>query len=389
MSARRRKEADTEVDTVAEVDRLEGFPHPRETLVLHGHEPQEALLAEGFIAGHLHHAFLIAGPRGIGKATLAYRMARFVLAEPGERSAGGSGGGLAVDPDGRTTRQVRAMSHPGLMILRRAYDPQKKRTPSQIGVDEVRRLRGFMTQTAAAGCWRVVVVDAAEEMTVSAANALLKTLEEPPARSLFLIVTSAPGKLLATIHSRCRTLRLQPLAPEPLHQAVAAAVSSARAAGAAGGAIDVPDGAALQEIAELANGAPRRVLQLVAVDGMALYREISGLLEGLPRLDRSGLARLSERLAGSQNEASYNMALDLLAGAVAVAVRGAAAGTSAGDNRLALALSRHLGSPQKVAQWASLWETLQRERAEVDLLNLDRRSFILEAFLRIEAATRG
>src|SRR4029077_2872691 len=146
--------------------------------------------------------------QGIGKATLAYRFACSALASPHERASGGET--LDVADDTRAARQVRALSHPGLLLLRRPYDEKAKRFASAIPVDEVRRLRSFLSHRATDDGWRVVIVDDAKELNVNAANALLKSLEEPPQRTIFLLIAPAPGKLLPTIRSRCRMLPLNP-----------------------------------------------------------------------------------------------------------------------------------------------------------------------------------
>ena len=211
-----RAPATQEIEASPEADRLEGFPHPRHSRLLLGHEEAEHSLAAAFAEGRMHHAWLVTGAAGIGKATLAYRLARHVLARPDER-----------DPDKRTlevpaestaARQVAALSHPSLLVLRRPYDPKSKRILTSIPVDEVRKVKAFLGLTAGDEAWRVIIVDTANELNLHAANALLKSLEEPPRRALFLLVTSAPGQLLQTIRSRCRRLpsaaaRLSTIAP--------------------------------------------------------------------------------------------------------------------------------------------------------------------------------
>ena len=212
-----RAPAMVEAEELPEADRLEGFPHPRVTQALIGHADAEREMAEAFAGGRMHHAWLITGREGIGKATLAYRLARHVLARPQERDAAGKS--LEVGAETTAARQVLALSHPGLLVLRRPWDPRAKRFAASILIDEVRRLRSFLGHTAGDGAWRVVIVDAADELNINAANALLKSLEEPPTRAMFLLIASEPSKLLPTIRSRCRRLDLQPLAPEDLRRA--------------------------------------------------------------------------------------------------------------------------------------------------------------------------
>ncbi len=213
-----------EVEEAPEADRLEGFPHPRETRDLFGHEGAERALAATFASGRMHHGWLVAGPRGIGKATLAYRLARHALARPEERDP--SGMTLSVPDAALASRQVRALSHPGLLVIRRSYDVRTKRFSATIPVDAVRRVRSFLAHRAGEGAWRVVIVDEADQLNVSAANALLKSLEEPPPRTIFLLVSCEAGRLLPTLRSRCRLLELSPLASDPLRKAAAQALSA-------------------------------------------------------------------------------------------------------------------------------------------------------------------
>jgi len=203
-----------------EPDRVAGHPHPRETPRLFGQEPAE----QGFLAAwrddRLHHAWLLRGPRGIGKATLAYRIARALIADgPGPGQAGAPAT-LDAPQDCPVATRIHARSEPCLAVLRRAVNDKTGRLRSQIAVDDVRAVRRFLSLSAADGGWRVVIVDAADEMNRSAANALLKVLEEPPARTALLLVAHSPAALLPTIRSRCRTLDLRPLGPAELAAAL-------------------------------------------------------------------------------------------------------------------------------------------------------------------------
>ncbi len=189
-----------EAEALPEADCLEGFSHPRFTPRLFGQDAAEHVLHDALGSDRMHHAWLLTGREGIGKATLAYRVAKAALARADERDLFGSS--LDIDAATATAHQVGALSHPGLLLLRRVYEPKGKRFHASISVDEVRRLRGFLSLSAEAGSRRVVIVDSADEMNLNAANALLKSLEEPPARTIFLIISSAPGRLLATIRSR-------------------------------------------------------------------------------------------------------------------------------------------------------------------------------------------
>lgn len=362
------------LEEAPEADRLEGFPHPRQTRDLFGHEQTEHMLAAAFAGGRLHHAWLLTGREGIGKATLAYRFARHVLAEPGERQSDR----LAVAEEGRTSRQVRALSHPGLLVLRRPYDVRAKRFPVSIPIDEVRRLRAFFSLRAGGEAWRVVIVDQADELNVAAANALLKSLEEPPTRTLFLLVSSEPGALLPTIRSRCRTLALSPLASAPLREAVLQALAAGERA--------VPQTGDWPILERLAEGSVRRALALIASNGLELNARLFGLLAGLPALDWPQVHALADELAPAAAEQRLELFFELLLGLLARLVRAAA--TGAGESAEAEIVDR-LCAEGRLASIAELWETLAREKAEALELNLDRKSLVLGTFSRLEEAARS
>src|ERR1700730_13021738 len=188
------------------------IPHPRETLSLFGHREAELALLNAYRSGRIPHAWLIGGAQGIGKATLAYRMARFVLTHrnplaPSVQQAET----LAVDPSDSVARQITAGAHGGLLVLERGLNDRGV-LRTVITVDETRETISFFGSTAAVDGWRVCIVDTVDELNPNAANALLKILEEPPQQSLFLLVSHAPARVLPTILSRCRKLALRPLA---------------------------------------------------------------------------------------------------------------------------------------------------------------------------------
>lgn len=367
-----------EIEEAPEADRLDGFAHPRATERLYGHEEAEHALARAFASGRMHHGWLISGAEGIGKATLAYRLARHVLAEPHERAVDT----LAISPETRAARQVLALSHPGLLVIRRAWDPKGKRFPANIAVDEVRRLKAFLGRTADDNTWRVVIVDRADELNISAANALLKSLEEPPPRTLFLLVSLAPGRLLVTIRSRVRTLDLSALDEEALRRAVVQAFSaSGEDIGAA-----APTPSEWPKLARLAEGSVRRVLSLHAAKGIALNDRLAAILNGLPAIDWGSVHALGDELSGQAAEQRYELFFELLMGAIARLVDAEARG--AGD-AADMALAQRLIGPSRLATWAGLWERVAADKAETAALNLDRKALILDVFSRLEAAARG
>lgn len=360
-----------------EPDLLEGFAHPRKTLDFVGNEAAEQALLKAYTSGRLHHAWLLTGAEGVGKATLAYRFARFLLARDGgscERQADS----LSISPDNRVPSLVGALAHPNLLVLRRPWLADKKRLATAITVGEVRRLRRFFGHTAGAGRWRVVIIDRAEEMNASAANALLKNLEEPPANSVFLLVCSLPGRLPVTIRSRCRTLNFAPLDAAGLETAIAAAYRAA--------AREPPHSDRVRACVPLANGSVGRALRLLEGDGGALYDRLIRLMAQLPDLDYEGVHALADELSVQRANEAYDLFFDLVSEAL-VRIAGHAA-TGAGAAGAEAALAERLKNASALAQWAQLWETIQRAKVEADALNLDRKNLVLTTFFRLEETAR-
>jgi DNA polymerase-3 subunit delta' len=363
-----------EVEATPESNRLEGFPHPRETRDLFGHAAAERDLARAFAGGRMHHGWLLSGPEGIGKATLAYRLARHVLSDPADRDPFGES--LAVREDSPAARQILSQAHPGLLVLRRPYDPKAKRFATTLPIDEVRRLKSFLGLTGGDAQWRVVIVDTADDLNINAANAVLKSLEEPPARALFLLISSEPGRLLPTIRSRCRRLDLRALETPDLKRAVDAALLAAEK--------DMPKPGDWERLATLANGSVRRALQLFAGGSLELYDEVERIFALLPKVDWPAVHTLADSMAQAAQEERFASFVDLLLETLARLIHARALGEGP-----VLALAQKLITAETLPQWAESWETLVKERADLDALNLDRKSFILGAVARIEAAARG
>jgi DNA polymerase-3 subunit delta' len=352
-----------------EPDRLEGFSTPREVDRLFGHEAAQREFADALASGRLHHAWLIVGPEGVGKATLAFRFARMLLA--------GAGDGDPNDPERPLFRKVAGLAHSNLLLLRRPWVEKNKRYAQMIGVDEVRRLRAFLGTTAGEGSWRVVIVDRADELNQNAANALLKALEEPPPRTLFLLISAAEGRLPVTIRSRVRALRVAGLAATEVEGAVRAALK--RDAHEA-------DAKTLATALDLCQGSVRRALELVSSQGIELYDEILAAFAALPELDGPRLHRNAERLGAMAETARLDLYLSLLLGLIERMIRFAA--TGAGATQAERALAERLLSPGNLSAWARAWEDISEARAETFALNLDRTLLVLDTWFRLQALAR-
>ncbi|MDB5428050.1 MAG: dnaC [Phenylobacterium sp.] len=330
--------------------------HPREVFDLMGHEAAEAAFEATRARGRLHHAWLLTGPEGVGKATFAYRAARRLLGAPADPAHGI----LGSSPDHPVSRQVIARSHPDLFMIERLGQDGKVR--KVIPVDEARGLSEFFSKSPASAPHRVAIVDAADDLNVNAANAILKTLEEPPAHGVLLMVSHAPGRLLPTIRSRCRRLAFRPL---PLEDA-AAFVRERE---------DITEEAALR-LARMAGGAPGRAWALAGANAIAMDDAARALIEGLPRVDEAMALSLADRFRGAEGQAQFNLLFDRLAERVH--------GFSAGQAREGRA-----GQGGGLDRWAQAWETLQRLPREVEALNLDRADALFTALGELRQAARA
>jgi len=355
---------------------------PRENPDLRGHEAAERTLLEAWSSGRFPSAWLFCGPRGIGKATLAYRLARFILA------GGGQGGGglfaapppetLALSPDHPVFRRVAARGHADLEVVERGWaDERQSRLRNEIVVEDARGVGAFLSLTPAEGGWRIVIIDSADEMNRNAANAVLKVLEEPPRNALLLLVSHSPGRLLPTIRSRCRRLTLRPLA-EPLVEDLL---------GRSCPELTPED---RRTLARLGEGSIGRALGLAAGGGLDLYREMVGLLVTLPRLDLPALHAFADRLARPEAGELYATVTELLGWWLARLIRAGAAVSTAGEELVAgeAALMTRLHAAASLDQWLEVWEKISLLFTRADAVYLDRKQVVLGAFLTVERLAR-
>jgi DNA polymerase III subunit delta' len=364
-----------------ESDCIEGAPHPRETPALFGHAAAETVFLDAFNGTRLHHGWMISGPRGVGKATFAWKVARFLLATPdddGGMFAPAPPTSLDIPTDHPVCHRILALSEPRLFLLRRPYDEKTARIKNDITVDEVRRMKAFFALSAADGGRRVAIIDTLDDMNPSAANALLKLLEEPPARVTLLMITHQPAKLLPTIRSRCRTLRLSPLNAADLSDALTAA----------GGDNAPEDQVAL---AELAGGSVGAAFELTNLAGIAHYQSLIDVLSGLPSLDRAKLQALTETGAGKGNEAQFHLIVNLIdlflaRTARAGSIGGLAPDAAKGEGAL---IARLAANPNAALNWANLAQVLGVRARRGRSVNLDPAALLLDMLLEIETEARN
>ncbi len=326
-------------------------PLPRDVFTYEGGETVEAAWLEAQARGRLHHAWLLTGPEGVGKATFAFRAARRLLGAKPDPAFGL----LGASPEDPVCRQIMARSHPDLLVLERRTEDGKPR--KFIPVDEARKLPEFFSKSPASSPYRVAIIDSADDMNVNAANAVLKTLEEPPAHGVLLLISHAPGGLLPTIRSRCRRLVFAPWPDERV-----AAFVEARAG--------IP-AAPAQRLARMAKGAPGRALSLAAHGALEMDRAAQELLSALPAADDAALLALADTFRGPEGQARFELLFERLA-----------------DHVHAMAVENPASAPG-LDRWAAAWEGLIDLPREAEALNLDRADAFFSTVARLRQAARA
>ncbi len=327
-------------------------PHPRDVFGYDNGAAVEQAFLDALERGRLHHAWLLCGPEGVGKATFAYRAARRLLGA----ATSSRYGPLGSDPDHPVSRQVAARSHPDLMVLERVGDDGKPR--KVIPVDEARRLPEFFAKAPASAPFRVAIIDAVDDMNANAANALLKTLEEPPARGVLFLVSHAPGGLLPTIRSRCRRLRFEPWPEADVAEFVRQRISATEEDAV--------------RLARMSGGAPGRALVLAQAGALDIDRTAHELLRGLQGGDAIALQQLADSFRGGEGAERFQLLFERLADQVRQsAIAGIMAGGVAND------------------QWSNVWDMLIHLPREAEGLNLDRADAFWTALADLRAAARA
>ncbi len=343
----------------ADDDEENSARRPRETVALFGHRDAETALLDAYKSGRIAHAWLIGGPPGIGKATLAFRLARFVLAHPDPASPDvQNANSLAVEPDHPVARRIAAQAQGDLLVLERTVNEQTGKLYTVIRVDDVRRTVTFFGSTAGEGGWRIAIVDAIDELQREGANALLKVLEEPPQRSLLLLVSHAPGRELPTIRSRCRRLLLRPLETEDVVHALATATGR-----------DAED-ANLRQAAESAEGSPGRALGLLEGDTLALRRRILDLFAQLPDVDARALHALGDAMGGTDPK-TLEAFMDMV------------------NAWLSERLGQGAQDAARSVRVAEAWEKVNRAARDVEAYNLERKPLVFSVFGALAEAARS
>ncbi|MBK18905.1 MAG: DNA polymerase III subunit delta' [Rhodospirillaceae bacterium] len=355
--------------------------HPRSNPNLIGHDHAEEKFMSIWNSERIPHGWLLTGPRGIGKATLAFRIARFVLSNGGDQAASPGLFGesidvsLSLDPESPVFRRISSGGHADLMTLERTINPDTNRLRSTIAVEEVRAAGDFLRLTASEGGWRVVIIDSVNELNTNSANALLKILEEPPDRALLLLVSHAPGRLLPTIRSRCCQMPLTPLSEADVLQMARTYNSE----------LSESD---LEVLCKLSDGSPGRALSLAEDGGLELYKELVSLIASLPNTETAELHKFGDKLARRGAEDKFRIVAELLAWWVSRLARLGARGTPIPNivPEEQGCAARLLGAAG-VDRLLEVWEKVNVLADQTDRLNLDRKQILLNMFHALKGAS--
>lgn len=352
--------------------------NPRLTADLFGHEAVENALLADFNAGRMPHAIILAGAPGVGKATLAFRLARFLLSQGGEDSGDSLFGApekpktLNVKADHDIFRRVVSGGHGDLLVIEREFDDKKGKMKKDISAEQARSIAPFLRKTASEGGWRVVIVDGAEDVNTASQNALLKILEEPPQKSLLILTTSQPAAFLPTIRSRCRLLSLERLSDDVMYKL-----------------LDIYAPGLMPEqktaLMRLSEGSIGKALQLQQDNGLQIYRDMIKLLAAVPEIDPLQINDFAEKYGKFGAEAQADVFFDLLGCALrrlmtALVRETALVDAVDGDSAALQRLVRLYTLPQLT----TLYERLLQLQQQAERANLDRRQMITFAFLMIQ-----
>jgi DNA polymerase-3 subunit delta' len=357
-------------ETIEELPDIDGDNPPRLTRILTGHAKPQADFLAALNGDRMPHAWLLSGPKGVGKASFAYLAARLVLS---------SGAATTMSPaiEGDDAHLVEEASHPDLFVLKRDYNSKTQKFRSDISAEAARDLKHSFNLSAGRGGWRVAIIDSIDELNKYGVNSLLKLIEEPPAKCLFLIVCHNPGRVLDTIRSRCRTLSFNALDEADLQSIVHARLEGS-------------DPNEVAASAFLAQGSAGYALMLSEEGGFDLYRDMVGVLETAPHLDVEKLHALAGRFGARAAPEQFAIFCFLLSGWLHRYVRFAATGAGfqpvfEGEEAL---VNRLLADGLGVEPFVALWEKVEQDSRAVDALNLDKKQAVLEWMTGFADASR-
>ena len=364
---------------------------PRNNSGLSGHEAAEITFLNAFNLDKVHHAWMVTGPKGVGKATLAYKMARFLLSNAPTNVKNTALFGNVLEKKAITTLDtnlesqpnclISAGSNPDLMVVEKSEDPKTGKMRKNILVEDIRKINSFFHKTSTAGGWRIAIVDTADEMNRNAANAILKTLEEPPNNSILIILSNAPGKLLPTIKSRCRMLPLKPLKSDAVKIILQSFFSTHEN--------NVIDG-----YVALSNGSPGYAISLIEHEGLKLYKEMLNLLSTMPNINVPLMHEFAGSITTKKSGDMFLLFSEMLSHFISRMIRHVSYKGTIHTHNIKQSLENEfqlmdeLGAIIPLDQWAELWEKVSVQMKEADALNMDRKQTVINILIHINSALK-
>ena len=352
---------------------------PRNQEKLIGHSDAEVDLINALKSQRFHHAWILSGNRGIGKATLAYRLARYILSDIKENDEIKKN--LNVPRDSDVFKRVASSSHSDLMTIEREIN-EKGQLRSEIVVGDVRRINKFINLTPGESSWRIIIIDESETLNRNAENALLKYIEEPPDRTLFLLVTNSVTKLLPTTRSRCRQLTLNPLDPSDVKRFLLQLEICSK--------INSSD---LDILVELSEGSPGKALNILNGEGVELFKKISHLFSQLPEIHSVDLNFLTDQMSRKNGTEIFRLSSELLLWLISKSIKASATNKFIELEKLTgisqqSALINSMNKNQSLDQWVEVWEKVNELFSGVEPLNMDRKQSFCNAFKILSLAAQ-
>jgi DNA polymerase-3 subunit delta' len=364
---------------IPEVDRQDGTNHPRHTKILYGHKTPQSDFLDAFNTDRLHHAWMISGPKGIGKATLGYKISKFILSQnqTSELINNELQNTLDIPLDHPVSKRIDALGEPNLYLVRRIWDEKLKKFKQNITVDEIRKLKNFFNMSATDGGWRVAIIDSADEMNNSAANALLKILEEPPKKVLILLITHQPLRLMPTIRSRCRSLTCKSLSSEDLTKALEQ--------------LEIGDVYNNEQINILANGSVGSSVELTSNDGIEIYNSFIQLAGQIPQMNRQLVQSIADACTGKNASKKYELTLQLFILFTSRLAKFGASNRQVNNGILpseAKAFYNLAPDIQSARKWANFTQIIFKRTNHARSVNLDPSMVILDMLLKFEETSK-
>ncbi len=331
------------------------------------HINEEYQFLNSYNSGRLPHAWLICGPRGIGKATLAYRISRFLLSRNemfqegnillGKESPQEGVTNLATNITESVCRRIISGGHSDFLKIERSINEKTGKRRNEIRINEVREAVSFLSKTPAEGRWRVIVIDSADELNPNAANAILKILEEPPKNAILLLVSHNPGRLLPTIRSRCRRLRLNSLSKDTIRTLLCKYSSGMTAKDA-------------QKLAEVSDGSIGLALELSERGGLEIYGDINDILKSLPQLDIALVHQFSDKINRDTSGEKFETTFYLINRWLVDIIKRAA-----------------INKDSSLDPWIQVWDNTTHLLNTTKRVNLEPKQVILNTFIAIKSVS--